>query len=232
VRISRTHNPGLDIPRKLRINQAINVQNIYTSRMTHSPNLSPWDKIRILELELRTAREEISGLEHELANSSDRIGDLEKENAALREALRQSAGQVTLPKKTLKLPDPVQDRGKYELWKDRTNKHEKPLEFLRRVWGAYIDSGVMYQIDLKGQQRTPTNQNPKKPLDKTLFDAVSKQCKDEGKDLNDHLPNKSKQVDRKLAELEEQGIDLDEIFGVWATRRTRIVRKSRSINLN
>lgn len=108
--------------------------------------------------------------------------------------------------KALTLPDPVHDRGSYELWANRINRNETPLEFMSRVWGRYIADGVMYQIDLKGQQRTATNPNPRRAIDKTLFDAVWKQCKEEGKNLNDYLPNKSIQIDREFDSYGIQGI--------------------------
>ena len=98
----------------------------------------------------------------------------------------------------LTLPDPT---GDYERWANRADKNEKPLDFLQRVWGKYIDAGVMYAIDLKGQQKTTTNLNPKKALDKTLADAVWRQCKEEGKDLSEYLPNQIVKTDRIIASL-------------------------------
>jgi hypothetical protein len=104
---------------------------------------------------------------------------------------------------TLTLPDP--ETGDYERWANRADKNEKPLDFLARVWGEYIDAGVMYQSNLRGQQKTQTNPNPKEPLDKLLFQAVSKQCRDENNLLNNYLPNKSKQVDKELEYLMKSG---------------------------
>jgi hypothetical protein len=117
---------------------------------------------------------------------------LKNELAAAKEMMQR---QGIAPKTALPtLPDPDRDRDAYELWKDREDKSEKPLSFLRRVWGAYIDAGVMYQSDLRGS-------TTKKPLDKRLFDVCWRQCKDEGSDLNDCLPNKSKQVDREILDV-------------------------------
>jgi hypothetical protein len=78
--------------------------------------------------------------------------------------------------------------GDYERWSDRRNKSEKPLEFLRRVWGKYIDAGLLFQIDLRGQQATKNIHNPSKGLDRTLHAELSKQCRLEGKDLTDYIP--------------------------------------------
>lgn len=104
----------------------------------------------------------------------------------------QSSSVVGAEKSTLVLPDP--ETGTYEKWANRSDRSEKPLGFLSRVWGKYIDAGVMYQTDLRGGRGGII----KKPLDKRLFDLCSQQCKDEDKSLNDYLPNKSRQIDREL----------------------------------
>jgi hypothetical protein len=119
--------------------------------------------------------------------------------------------------RALTLPDPEKDRGKYELWKERRDRNETPLHFLRRVWGAHIDAGIMAQTHLRGKS------GARKGLDKTLFDVLGAQCREEGKDLNYYLPNKSKQIDQKV--INANFVDENEIARIGVTLQRRAQRK-------
>jgi len=81
--------------------------------------------------------------------------------------------------------------GDIELWRDRQNKNEKPIDFLRRVHGKRIDAGLFFQSDLVGQRKTHTNQNPRKGIDPTLYYKLIEQCRNEKLKLSSVLPNYS-----------------------------------------
>ena len=85
--------------------------------------------------------------------------------------------------------DSEDELGDYELWRDRKDKKEKPIDFLRRVHGAKIEAGLLFQMDISGQKKTKTNLNPLKGLDKTLYFKLVEQCKDEGIKLSSVLPS-------------------------------------------
>lgn len=98
------------------------------------------------------------------------------------------------------LPQP-HEKGKpstYEKWAERHNKYENPLQFLNRVWGNYIQNGLLYQTDLRGERR---GTNAKRGLDKTLFDAISKYCRDNNLNIGDIIPTKSDQVVDRVCQL-------------------------------
>lgn len=113
---------------------------------------------------------------------------------------------------TLTLPDPETDRGTYELWKDRADKSEKPLDFLIRNWSGYIEAGVMGQSNLRGSTK-------KTGLDVTLYNECKKQCFNENIDLNEFLPSKSRLLDVKI---NSNNLNTsDEIIKAGATLRRR-----------
>lgn len=66
--------------------------------------------------------------------------------------------------------------------------------FVEIVYKARMEAGQIYRIDLVGQQKTKTNQNPKKGLDKRLVDVLD----DEG--LSSCLLNKFDQTSKRLDE--------------------------------
>ncbi|MEA3013338.1 MAG: hypothetical protein QOD42_1883 [Sphingomonadales bacterium] len=77
------------------------------------------------------------------------------------------------------------------LWGNRADRlpGENPIEFLRRVWGRYLDAGVLHQDTLKHLGETK------------LIHAISSYCEYHGLDRAEHLPPpKSERVDRALAE--------------------------------
>ena len=108
----------------------------------------------------------------------------------------------------LTLPEPIAkgekrkpgEKGYYEKWADRENKDEKPIDFLNRVWGKYIEAGLLYQTDLRGEQ---IGDNPKKGLDNTLFNILHKHCKNNGLSLKDYIQNKSDLVNKRVKILSE-----------------------------
>lgn len=83
-----------------------------------------------------------------------------------------------------------------EKWSERQNKREQPLQFLERVWGNAIRAGLIFQADLRGQIKTRTNPIPRKGLDPTLYDEAKKQCRAEGLDLGQYLPNYRNRADK------------------------------------
>lgn len=64
------------------------------------------------------------------------------------------------------------------LWKNRSDRlpNETPIDFLRRVWGRYMDAGVLYQDHLarRGEQM--------------LVSAIRGYCDRNGLKAADHLP--------------------------------------------
>jgi hypothetical protein len=131
-----------------------------------------------------------------------RISEIKTENELI-ELLRDTMEELVEQKPSLTLPDPVKDYGKYELWKDRENKNELALDFLRRVWGKYIDAGDMGQADLRGYRGKDDTHVV--GLDEALYEAVKRQCKKENSHVSIYLPTKSKKIDRKLATIVGQG---------------------------
>lgn len=103
---------------------------------------------------------------------------------------------VSVIQSDLILPDPIKDQGKYEKWAERENKDETPLDFLYRVWGKYIETGLLTQSALGGSRSL---KKPKTALDKTLFDRLKNQCKVSNLTLRHYLPSKSNEVSKKMS---------------------------------
>lgn len=74
-----------------------------------------------------------------------------------------------------------------ELYKNRgqsqSGKREKPLEFFYRVYGDYIDEGVIYQVYLR-------------KIDKSLYSALEYHCKKNNIALSGFLPTVSQMNER------------------------------------
>lgn len=97
------------------------------------------------------------------------------------------------------------------------------VTFFNLVWKDYVEAGVMYQSDLRGQQITKKNQHPKEPLDNSLFQIIAKQCRDsQGElDINTILPNNSKKIDRELEEANFYNYQRLASLSATAYRRTQ-----------
>jgi len=61
------------------------------------------------------------------------------------------------------------------------------------VWGKYIQANLLSQTNLRGQRKRDKNKSTK-GLDKTLFDAIWLQCREEGLKMKDYIPTKSAKI--------------------------------------
>lgn len=86
--------------------------------------------------------------------------------------------------------------GNYERWADRDKtKGETVFQFFDRVWGKYVNAGLLFQTDLRGEQG---GESPKKGLDKRLYDLLLIECQKEKMELKYILPNKSHKTTKKI----------------------------------
>jgi len=97
-----------------------------------------------------------------------------------------------------------------ELWAERDKKkRESPIDFLRRVWGPYLDAGVLFQCDLKHLGET------------RLLPAIRVFCHNHGIQASSVLPPPMRaKLDVALAALPEGPVK--------AAVRNRVVNRTRS----
>jgi hypothetical protein len=84
------------------------------------------------------------------------------------------------------------------LWGNREDRlpGENPIEFLRRVWGRYLDAGVLYQDQLTHRGETK------------LVHAIHGHCHRHGLTPKEHLPPpKTARMDRALAEADPLSLE-------------------------
>jgi hypothetical protein len=106
------------------------------------------------------------------------------------------------PDSTLELPDKV------ELYFERPDKKEDAYRFLIRVWGKYLDAGVLYQNDLK-------------KLDSKLHKAVDNACRLKKEKFATIVPTKSDKINKELEFAENAYKNLDRITVNFRRRRRR-----------
>ncbi len=75
-----------------------------------------------------------------------------------------------------KLPEIAPER-----YAQRLSRQEGPVEFLRRVWGPWIDRGLLYQFQLNR-------------LDPDLLSSLKSYCQKRGQKASIYLPSKSAYV--------------------------------------
>lgn len=123
--------------------------------------------------------------------------------------VRRLANEKSGTNANIELPDPMKDKGKYELWENRPDPTEKPTAFLERVWSEHLITNqnrkgtVLTQLSLRGQQFTEKNPNPKQGLDPKLFFALRYEL---GKELKSYIPSKPKVVQQEVKGLTEQEV--------------------------
>ena len=72
-----------------------------------------------------------------------------------------------------------------EYWAEREDELESPLDFLKRVWGKYIDAGVLYQFELDKR-------------DHSLKEAIKSYCRNRRLDPKKYLPPPKKARTNKI----------------------------------
>jgi hypothetical protein len=83
-------------------------------------------------------------------------------------------------------------------WGNRADRlpGENPIEFLERVWGRYLDAGVLYQDTLRQLGEIK------------LIGAIEGYCRYHGLDRREYLPPpRSARFDRALAEADPQSLE-------------------------
>lgn len=89
-----------------------------------------------------------------------------------------------LESKQLKLPKQAP-----EIYKYRVDRKETPISFLKRVWGQYLDAGILYQDNLGGRNG----------LDRSLIAAINNYCNHHKIDRSQVIPPpKSARIDKIL----------------------------------
>lgn len=104
------------------------------------------------------------------------------------------------------------------LWKRRSDRlpDETPIDFLRRVWGRYLDAGVLYQNDLarRGEQK--------------LLYAIRGYCERNGLKAADYLPPPKGMKNKKLLAEAVPGSVEHELYLRRLALPTRPVRAARA----
>jgi hypothetical protein len=106
-----------------------------------------------------------------------------------------------------------------ELWKDRADKNEDPVAFIKRVYAKYLGEGIS-RADISR-------------LDKRLYNSLNTSIHRHGDSLSDVLPTKSVIIDKKLKEAGEfkppsRFVKIDELSPTERERlRLYAVKRSR-----
>jgi hypothetical protein len=75
-----------------------------------------------------------------------------------------------------------------ELYAERLDKKETPVNFLDRVWGKYLEAGVLYQCDLRGKN----GRDPK------LMHAIVSYCTVRKLNISSYIPSKKDKTEREV----------------------------------
>jgi hypothetical protein len=107
--------------------------------------------------------------------------------------------QTSLIKPTLELPIEAPER-----YKDRPGTgrdRDSAPKFLRRIWGLYLDAGVLYQYHLRS-----TKNEPGLNMDPELMTGIRSHCRRRGGVPEDFIPRTKERVDKEI-----QGMNSSEV---------------------
>lgn len=106
--------------------------------------------------------------------------------------LQQSEKKISPEEEVLKqLPDKAP-----KLYSERPNKKQSASDFLKEVWGDYLDAGVLFQCDLRSRKKGIIG-----GLDPQLMQAIVNECRKMGVPASKVVPTKTEKINMEARKI-------------------------------